>query len=63
MVERVTILVQGPKELERALKELGSRAANRIARSALNRSAAPVVKRAGPRKDRPRAGTRCLTPS
>jgi HK97 gp10 family phage protein len=42
----VQIQVRGLKEIEVALKALGVAAANRIARSALNRSANPVVKRA-----------------
>jgi len=46
MVGKVTIEVQGLRANEAALRELGSSAANRIARSALTRSATPVVKRA-----------------
>jgi hypothetical protein len=46
MPGKVTITVSGTREIEKALKELGVSAANRIARSALNRSATPIVKRA-----------------
>jgi Bacteriophage HK97-gp10, putative tail-component len=46
MPSKVTIRVQGAAEIEAALKELGAAAANRIARSALTRSATPIVKRA-----------------
>jgi hypothetical protein len=46
MVGKVTIKVEGLREIEAAMKELGVAAANRIARSALNRSATPIVKRA-----------------
>jgi hypothetical protein len=42
----VTIKLEGAREIEAALKELGTAAAGRIARSALNRSAMPVMKRA-----------------
>jgi HK97 gp10 family phage protein len=42
----VQIQVQGLKEIEQALKALGVAAANRVARSALNRAANPVVARA-----------------
>jgi hypothetical protein len=46
MVDKVTITVTGAAEVEAALRELGARVANRIARSALNRAATPIVKRA-----------------
>jgi HK97 gp10 family phage protein len=46
MVGKVTFRVDGAREVEAALKALGAVAANRVARSALNRSATPVVKRA-----------------
>jgi HK97 gp10 family phage protein len=46
MPGRVNIKVDGARQIEAALKELGVQAANRVARSALNRSATPVVKRA-----------------
>lgn len=46
MVERVNFKVHGAAEIERAMKELGQQAANRIARSALNRGGTPIVKRA-----------------
>jgi hypothetical protein len=46
MVGRVDIKVTGLREIEAALKELGVQAANRIARSALNKSATPIVRRA-----------------
>jgi HK97 gp10 family phage protein len=42
----VKITVSGVREVEAGLRELGAQAANRIARSALNRSATPVVQRA-----------------
>jgi hypothetical protein len=45
-VTGVEIRVEGLKEIEAALKALGVAAANRMARSALNRSANPVVARA-----------------
>ena len=44
MVGAVKIEVRGLREIERALKDLGATAANRVARSALNRSASPVVR-------------------
>jgi hypothetical protein len=40
------VQVEGIAEINWALAELGTAAANRVARSALNRSATPVVKRA-----------------
>jgi HK97 gp10 family phage protein len=46
MPGKLTVKVEGLREIERAMKELGVQASNRIARSALNRSATPVVKRA-----------------
>jgi HK97 gp10 family phage protein len=46
MVGKVTITVDGTRRVAAVLKELGVAAANRIARSALNRGATPVVKRA-----------------
>ena len=46
MVSRVECKVTGAREIEAALKELGAQAANRIARSALNKSATVMVKRA-----------------
>ena len=46
MPSKISFTVTGAKEVERAMKELGAQAANRIARSALNRSATPIVKRA-----------------
>ena len=46
MVGKVTIMVEGLREIERPMKELGVQAANRVARSALNRSATPVVRKA-----------------
>ena len=46
MVSRVEFKVTGAREIEAALKELAAQAANRIARSALNKSATVVVKRA-----------------
>jgi len=52
MVDRVQFRVEGAAEIERAMKELGSRAANRIARSALNKSGTVLVRAA--RRDRPR---------
>jgi HK97 gp10 family phage protein len=42
----VSFKVTGAAEIERAMKELGVQAANRIARSALNRAANPVVQKA-----------------
>jgi hypothetical protein len=42
MPVKVDLKVTGLREIERAMKELGAQAANRIARSALNRSATPV---------------------
>jgi HK97 gp10 family phage protein len=42
----VEIKVHGMAEIRRALEELGTQAASRVARSALNRAATPVVKRA-----------------
>jgi hypothetical protein len=44
--ECLEIKVTGAREIEKILKELGPTAANRIARSALNRSATPIVRRA-----------------
>jgi HK97 gp10 family phage protein len=46
MPGKLTIKVAGAKQIELALKELGAAAANRIARSSLNRGATPVVRRA-----------------
>jgi hypothetical protein len=46
VVVRVEFRVTGAAEVERAMKELGAQAANRIARSALNRAGTPVVKTA-----------------
>jgi Bacteriophage HK97-gp10, putative tail-component len=46
MVAKVDFKVHGLAEIERAMKELGTAASNRIARSSLNRGATPVVKRA-----------------
>jgi HK97 gp10 family phage protein len=46
MVVKLTFRVEGAKQIEAAMKELGVQAANRIARSALNRAATPIVKRA-----------------
>jgi HK97 gp10 family phage protein len=42
----IEIKVRGLAEIQRALEELGTQAANRVARSALNRAATPVVRRA-----------------
>jgi hypothetical protein len=44
--ECLQVKVTGAREIEKILKELGPTAANRIARSALNRSATPIVRRA-----------------
>ncbi len=44
--ECLEIKVTGAREIEKILKELGPTVANRIARSALNRSATPIVRRA-----------------
>jgi hypothetical protein len=44
--ECLEIKVTGAREIEKILKEPGPTAANRIARSALNRSATPIVRRA-----------------
>ena len=46
MVSKVSFKVEGARQIEAAMKELGVQAAGRIARSALNRSATPIVKRA-----------------
>jgi hypothetical protein len=46
VVSKIEFKVTGAREIEAAMKELGTAAANRIARSALNKSATPVVKRA-----------------
>jgi HK97 gp10 family phage protein len=46
MVAKVNVRVEGAREIERAMRELGEQASNRILRSALNRGANPVVKRA-----------------
>jgi hypothetical protein len=46
MAGPVTVKVHGLQEIQRALAELGPTAANRAARSALNKAATPVVKRA-----------------
>jgi HK97 gp10 family phage protein len=46
MVSKVSFRVEGAKQIEAALKELGPVAAGRVARSALNRSATPIVRRA-----------------
>jgi hypothetical protein len=45
MPDPITIRVEGLREINAALKELGAQAANRVARSALNKAATPVVKR------------------
>ena len=45
MVSRVTVKVDGLAQLEAAMKVLGAQAANRIARSALDRAPTPVVER------------------
>jgi HK97 gp10 family phage protein len=42
----VTFRIEGMAEIERAMKELGERASNRIARSALNRVGTVVVRAA-----------------
>jgi hypothetical protein len=44
--ECLEIKVTGAREIEKILKELGPTAANRVARSALNRSATRIVRRA-----------------
>jgi hypothetical protein len=46
MVSKVTFRLEGAREIEAAMRELGARAAGRIARSAVNRAATPIVKRA-----------------
>jgi hypothetical protein len=43
---KVDIKVEGLREIEAALKELGVQAAGRVMRSALNRAATPIVQRA-----------------
>jgi HK97 gp10 family phage protein len=42
---KIDIKVTGAREIEAAMRELGVRAANRIARSALTRSGTPIVRR------------------
>jgi hypothetical protein len=44
MVSKINIKIEGLAQIEAAMKELGTQAANRIARSALDRAATPVVK-------------------
>jgi hypothetical protein len=46
MPGKVTIAVEGAKQIEAALKALGPIAAGRVARSALTRGATPVVQQA-----------------
>lgn len=46
MTAAVKFEVHGLREIDALLKELGPAVANRVARSALNRSATPVVQRA-----------------
>ncbi len=42
----VSFKVEGLYQINQALKELGSRAANRVARSAVNKGANPILQRA-----------------
>ena len=46
MPDKLVIKVEGAKEIEAAMRALGVAAANRIARSALNRASTPIVRRA-----------------
>jgi hypothetical protein len=53
MVTRITFDVTGTREIEAAMKELGAQAANRIARSALNRAGTVVVQAARAKAPQP----------